>query len=238
MGEYQRKFLDDPSLKRGSITLTERKVIVAFEKNETPRFNNASIVAYDTNELSLDGVLATHEEIKPVHSDLRAVARIHAIHFERRRRIQNRLIHCRRKLRVKLAEDRGRERRRVDAVLHKVAKEQLRLANVHNAKIVLEDLHGVRRHVNRRGRKLNQHNDRIQPLSVSPKALKRRLNIWPFRRLHGFIEYKAKWAGVPLAYVPAWNTSRTCAKCGCLRTGHRGEQDPKTCRVFTCPKCG
>jgi IS605 OrfB family transposase len=238
VGSYQRRFLEDAALKLGSITLTERKVIVAFEKTESGAPNHASVLAYDTNELSLDGVLSNGLEIKPVHADLREIARVRAFYFERRRRLQSRLAHCQRKLRAELASDRDRERRRVDAVLHRAAKKQVNLAIQSNAKIVLEDLKGIRRSINRRVRSLNQHNGKLQPISVHAKALKRRLNSWPFRRLHSFIEYKANWAGIPLSYVPATNTSQTCARCGCLQTRYRGEQDPKTRITFDCPTCG
>lgn len=238
LGEYQRKFLNDPTLKRGSITLTERKVIVAFEREEATGLGYASVVAYDTNELSLDGTLSNMARIKPIRVDLRRIAKIRADHFNRRRHLQIRLAHCQRKLTAKLNLDQERERRRVDAVLHQVAKAQVNLAHENHAKIVLEDLKGVRRSVNRHVRSLNPHNGRLQPISIHSKALKRRLNTWPFRRLHRFIEYKANWAGVPLSYVPAVNTSRICVMCGCLRTGHSGEQDPTTRRVFQCSRCG
>jgi putative transposase len=238
LGEYQRSFLKDSTLKRGSITLTERAVIVAFEKMEAARLGYASVLAYNTNELSLDGVLSNLAAIRPVHADLRRIAKIQADHFKRRRRLQARLVHCQRKLNAKLASDRGRERRRVDTVLHQIAKEQVNQAKEKNAKIVLENLKDGRRRVNQRVRKRNQHNGKLQPTSIHSKALKRRLNNWPFRRLQGFIEYKAKWVGVPLTYVPAWNTSRTCVMCGCLLTGHGGEQDPKMRRLFQCPRCG
>jgi IS605 OrfB family transposase len=238
LGEYQRSFLKDSTLKRGSITLTERAVIVTFEKMEPGGLGYASVLAYDTNELSLDGVLSNLATIRPIRADLCRIAKIRADHFKRRRRLQARLVHCQRKLNAKLASDREREGRRVDTVLHQVAKEQVNQAKEKNAKIVLENLKDVRRSVNRRVSKRNRYNGKLQRISIHSKTLKRRLNTWPFRRLHAFIEYKARWAGVPLSHVPAWNTSRTCAVCGCLRTGHGGEQDPKTRRIFQCPKCG
>ena len=196
------------------------------------------MLAYDTNELSLDGVLSHRLRIEPIHIDLRKLAKIRAVHFERRRRLQSRLAHCHRKLSAKLAENRGRERRRIDSILHQVAKQQVKLASETRAKIVLEDLKGVRRSVNKRVKGLEPRNGKLGSIPAHSKALKRRLNAWPFRRLHKFDEYKAKWAGVALTYVPAWNTSRTCAMCGCLQIGQRGVQDPKTRRLFTCPKCG
>jgi len=169
LGEHQRKFLNDTTLKRGSITLTERKIIVAFDKTEVTRLGYASVLAYDTNELSLDGALSSPVEIKPIHADLHRVAKIRANHFKRRRRLQTRLSHCQRKLNAKMTGDREHERRRVDAVLHQVAKEQINLAKEENAKIVLENLKDVRRSVNRRVRKRNRYNG----VNQSPSTPKR-----------------------------------------------------------------
>ncbi len=238
VSKYQRRFLQDPSLKRGSITLTDRKAILTFEKPASRLAEHDSVLAFDTNELSLDGAFSDETEIRKIRVDLREIARLRACHFERRRRIQTRLAKCRRRLRAKLAADRDRERRRIDAVLHSVAKEKVNFAKEKNAKIVLEDLKGIRASMNKRVKKRNPHNGKIQPISIRPKFLKRRLNSWPFRRLHQFIEYKAAWEGVPAAYVPARNTSRTCPRCGCLQTGRKGEQDPKMWQVFQCPECG
>ena len=238
VGSYHSQFLEDLTLKLGSITLTERKVIVALEKTKTGTSNHASVLAYDTNELSLDGALSNGHEIKAIHVDLRQVSRIRAFHFARHRHLQSRLAHCQRKLKTKLNSDRNRQRRRVDAMLHQVAKKQVDLANQNNAKIVLEDLKGIRRSVNRRVKRRNPHNGKVQPMPIHSKGLRRRLNSWPFRRLHGFIEYKANWAGMTLSYVSARNTSRICARCGCLQTGRSGVQDPKTRMFFQCPTCG
>lgn len=194
-------------------------------------------MAYDTNELSLDGAFSNGCVIRPIHVDLREIARIRAFHFERRRHTQTRLAHCQRKLKAKLSMDRDREKRRVDAILHRIAISQVNLAKQNNGRIVLEDLTGIRSSVNMRVRKRNTHNGKRQPISVHSKPLKRRLNSWPFRRLHQFIEYKAAWEGVPLSCVSAKYTSRTCPRCGCLQTGQRGEQDSKARQVFQCPKC-
>jgi len=237
-GEYQRRFLEDSRLRIGSVTLTESKLVVAFKKAEPKRLDYQSVIAYDTNELSLDGAFSNGSEIKPIVIDLREISRIRAFHFNRRRQLQSRLAHCQRRLRMKLAKSRERERRRVDCVLHGVAKRQVSFAKENNAKVILEDLKGVRWAVNRRVSKLNPYNSRLQQVSVHSKSLRRRLNSWPFRRVHAFIEYKAAWENVPLSYVPAKYTSRACPRCGCLQTGHTGELDLKTRQVFQCPRCG
>ena len=44
---------------------------------------------------------------------------------------------------------------------------------------------------------------------------------WSFAELRGFIEYKAKVAGIPVIPVYLRNTSRTCPKCGHIEKGNR-----------------
>ncbi|WXG43099.1 MAG: zinc ribbon domain-containing protein [Promethearchaeati archaeon SRVP18_Atabeyarchaeia-1] len=66
-------------------------------------------------------------------------------------------------------------------------------------------------------------------ISTHSKRLRRRLNSWGFRKLQGFIEYKALWGGVKVVKVNPRNTSRVCAVCGCVM------QDPKA-RTLEC--CG
>ncbi len=53
-GEYQRSFLMDKTLKRGSVTLTESSIVIAFSK-ETPTMEPSRKVGYDLNEKSIVG---------------------------------------------------------------------------------------------------------------------------------------------------------------------------------------
>jgi IS605 OrfB family transposase len=66
--------------------------------------------------------------------------------------------------------------------------------------IVLERLKGIR-YAHRKGD------------GEGPKK-RRRIALWPFRQLQGYIEYKARWEGVPVEYVSASKTSQTCHVCG------------------------
>jgi transposase len=55
---------------------------------------------------------------------------------------------------------------------------------------------------------------------------------WSFSELRGFIEYKAKMAGVPVVAVDPRNTSRTCPECGHIDKGNRLVRG-----VFLCLQC-
>ena len=48
--------------------------------------------------------------------------------------------------------------------------------------------------------------------------------MWPRRKLHQFIEYKAKWRGVPVLKVDPRNSSRKCPMCGRLQDSRKGTE--------------
>jgi IS605 OrfB family transposase len=82
--------------------------------------------------------------------------------------------------------------------------------------IALEDLKGIRDRVTARG------ND-----------ARHRLGGWAFGQLRGFLEYKARLAGVPIEPVDPRDTSRTCAECGhCERANRKSQSE------FSCRSCG
>ncbi|HEX9909212.1 MAG TPA: transposase [Thermoplasmata archaeon] len=62
------------------------------------------------------------------------------------------------------------------------------------------------------------------------KDLNRRLSMWPRRKLHQIIEYKAQEKGVPVVKVDPRYSSRTCPICGRIHDSRMGA-------VFVCG-CG
>lgn len=54
LGDYQQQFLEDRTLRLGSLTLTAQKAIITFKKQTEVSKSYRSVVAYDTNELSLE----------------------------------------------------------------------------------------------------------------------------------------------------------------------------------------
>jgi len=70
-GEYQRSFLMDTTLRRGSVTVTQSSIVIAFSK-EAPRVMPSRKVGYDLNEKSIVGSDGT------IH-DLSEVSRLHTL---------------------------------------------------------------------------------------------------------------------------------------------------------------
>jgi putative transposase len=206
-GEYQRSFLMDRTLKRGSVTMTGSSIVIAFSK-EAPATEPSRKVGYDLNTKSIVG-----SDGKTY--DLSEVARLHTLYGIRRTKFYER--HPRdRRLRKKFASSRREER--VNQALHRVSTLIVEKARANNEAIVLERLKVIR-FAHKKG-------------NGEGKAGRRRIALWPFRRLQSYIEYKASWAGVPVEYVSPSYTSKKCNICGSINRKLK-----VTDRSWLCP-CG
>jgi putative transposase len=208
-GEYQRSFLMDKSLKRGSLTMTGSSIVIAFSK-EVPSAEPSRRVGYDLNEKSILGSDGTRH-------DLSEVARLHTLYGVRRSRFYERYPGDRR-LKKKFASSR-REKERLSQALHRVSTLIVEKARGNNEAIILEKLKGIR-YAHQRG-------------NGEGTTKRRRMALWPFRMLQSYIEYKARWAGVPIEYVSPAYTSKKCTVCGFIN--HKLKL---TERSWLCPNCG
>ena len=210
VSQYHRKYLDDATLSLGSLTVLPDRVIVAFRKEAPKPYSPESIISLDTNESSLDGVCLQGSNTRVVRAIYPDVATIQQWHHDRRRMLQKKKAHDRRTARSLCRREGRREHYRIDYRLHHVANSILDSAQKKKSAIVLEDL---------RGMKFNRNKD-----------LNRRLSMWPRRKLHQIIEYKAAWRGIPVVKVDPRYSSRTCPICGRI-------QDSRMGTVFEC-ECG
>jgi len=190
VSQFHRKYLDDTALALGSLTVLPDRVIVTFRRDAPEPFVPESALSLDTNERSLDGVFVEGGVAKAVKAEFPEVAIIQHLHHDRRKRLQKKKAHDRRTSRNLCRREGTREHRRVDYRLHQVANSVLKFAEERKSAIVLEDLKGMR--------------------PKRSKELNRRLSMWPRRKLHQIIEYKAQWKGIPVVKVDPRNSSRTC----------------------------
>jgi IS605 OrfB family transposase len=154
-GEYQRSFLMDKTLKRGSVTITEKFIIVAFSKEPLNR-KPLKRVGYDLNEKSIVGSDGTRH-------DLSEVARLHTLYGRRRSKFYERHPHDSR-LKKKFASSR-REKVRVRQALHRVSTLIVEKARANKEAIVLERLKGIR-YAHQKG-------------NGEGRAKRRRIALWP-----------------------------------------------------------
>jgi putative transposase len=207
-GDWQRSFLMDQSLKRGSLTMTEDSIIITFS-NEVLPIEPIRRVGYDVNEKSMVGSDGTR-------IDLIEVARLHTEYGVRRRDFYAEYPGDRR-LKQKFAGN-LREKERAKQLLHKVSKQIVQQAKEKKYAIVLERLKGIR-HAHQKG-------------NGEGRSRRRKIALWPFRQLQGYIEYKARWEAVPVEYVSASRTSQTCHLCGSVN-----KELKVTEREWLCPNC-
>jgi putative transposase len=205
VSDFHRKYLDDESLSLGSITLLPDRVIVTIRKHAPMPYAPASVLSLDTNERSLDGVLAKEDRIEAVvRAEFPEVSVIQSVHHDRRKRLQKKKSHDRRTAKRLCAREGMREHHRIDYRMHEVANAVLSFAEEHRSMIVLEDLTGIKP---RRGKKFNQ-----------------RISIWPRRKLHQIIEYKAAWQGIPVIKVDPRYSSKKCPVCGKIQDSRKGTE--------------
>ncbi|MFD8331032.1 RNA-guided endonuclease InsQ/TnpB family protein [Streptomyces solisilvae] len=110
---------------------------------------------------------------------------------------------------------RRREARFATDTNHVVSKQLVNAAERTSRGIALEDLKGIRQRV------------------TAKKEQRYRLHSWAFAQLGGFVEYKAKRAGVPIVFVDPRNTSRMCSECKHTDRSNRVSQ-----AWFACRSCG
>jgi putative transposase len=209
VSQYHRKYLDDMALSLGSLTVLPDRVIVAFRKNAPQQFVPASALSLDTNERSLDGVFVEGDGAKAIKADFPEVAIIQQRHHDRRKRLQKKKANDRRISKRLCRREGAREHHRIDYRLHQVANSVLKFAEERRSAIVLEDLKGFK--------------------SKRSKELNRRLSLWPRRKLHQIIEYKAQWKGIPVVKVDPRYSSRTCPICRKIQYSRMGAKFKCVC---------
>jgi len=204
LSDYHRRYLEDNSYALGSLTVFSDRVIIAFRKGAPNPYVPESALSLDTNERSLDGVFAKGNDVKAVKAELPDIAMIQQCHHDRRKRLQKKKAHDRRTSRRLCRKEGAREHHRIEYRLHQVASAVLSFAENRKSAVVLESLKGFRPTWN--------------------KELNRRLSLWPRRRLHQIIEYKAQWRGIPVFKVDPRYSSRTCPICGRIQDSRMGTE--------------
>jgi IS605 OrfB family transposase len=107
----------------------------------------------------------------------------------------------------------GKEYRFKRNTNHVISKQIVSLAKALEVGLSIEDLKGFKKTVR--------------------KSQRERFGKWAFGQLAGYIEYKAKLAGVEVVKVNPRNTSRTCSACGhCEKANRKIQAD------FQCKQCG
>ena len=194
--DYHLQFIDDPTLKRGSITLGRNNLSIAFSK-EIAEIKPLGNVGIDMNErnATTSNTLGT-TNIFDTSGVMEVKERYRAIRAKigRQTRQDNRISQ---KLYAKYGR---REKNRTVQQLHTVSKKIVQQAKEKKLRIVMENLKGIRK-LYRKG-------------NGQGSSYRGRMNSWTFREVQRQIGYKAAWEGIPVTYVNPRGTSRNCPECG------------------------
>ena len=193
-----------------SVTLTPDSLSLTYSK-ETIEIEPEGYVGIDRNldnatSASTDGTVKTFD--LSMATRIKTDYRIVKSQFKRNdARIRTRIF-------SKCGE---RQRNRVQPLLHNVSKRIVEDAKTRQHGIVMERLTGIRR-LYRKG-------------NGQSRNYRARMNSWSYGELQRQIEYKARWEGVKVIYVPSRDTSNGCSICGYKTL-------ESTQRQLWCPKCG
>src|SRR5712692_3063633 len=211
--DYHLSFIDDSTLKRGSITVTGRTVSIAFSK-ESAETETLGEVGIDVNERNVtasdtsgDTVVFDTSNVAELKERYRAIRAKIGRRTRRDKRISQRLY----------ARCGMREKNRTTQALHRVSKAIVAQAKEKRFGIIMEKLKGIRK-LYRRG-------------NGQGSSFRGKMNSWTFRELQRQVEYKAGWEGIPVSYVDPRGTSSKCPNCDSPLIKFEG-------RRVLCPSCG
>jgi len=217
MGKYQRERF---SMAKGECDLVRRKdgkwfLLVTVDVPEGTEMAPTDFIGVDFGVVNLatdnDGAVYSNTETEKVRKKRNKVRRSLGRRAGKVKRSGSRPKNIKRKLKALS----GKERRFKANENHRISKMIVEKATDTKRGIGLEDLTDIRERTRFR------------------KTQRDKISKWSFAELRGFIEYKAKLAGVPVIPVDPRNTSRTCPKCGHMEEGNR-----LTRGLFLCRSCG
>jgi len=184
--------------------------MLTFEVEASPMRKCSSILAVDLGERFAATAVLWRNGVMKARFYGKGIRGIRRHYAWLRRRLQERsLTHVLKRIG-------GREKRCINAVLHRVSKGIVSLADSTDSHIVLGDLTGIRRRAEKKEK---------------GKRFNRIVSYMPYYRLTKIIEYKAMLKGIPVISTNEAYTSTTCHVCGC-------EGKRKTQGLFICKHCG
>jgi len=210
---YHTSIIDNPGLKKGSVTITQQKVIIAYSK-EVDLYQPTGFIGVDINERN--ATISATDGCEHQFTELGEIVEIKERYKEVRKKIAQSTKGDTRIGRRLLARYGRRERNRTAQRIHKVTKQITDYAEDHKLGIKVEKLKGIR--------KLYRKGNSQGPL------LRGRMNSWVFGETLRQLDYKAKWKGIPFWFVNPAGTSSNCPVCG-------SHVAPLAGRKLHCPEC-
>lgn len=192
----------------GGLILTEKELIITVKKYVEPKAEKWA--SFDVNLTNIMALI--NGEVKKY--DLKQLYHIHRAYEDKRQRIQKLSKHKPKTSKGLLKKYARRERNRARDFLHKLTTTIARELKRAESGAILEDLRNIKSRILDGSKKMN-----------------RKLSKWNARQLQFMLEYKLLWNGLPVKYVDARNSSKTCPLCSGRMAAYGG-------RSVRCEKCG
>jgi IS605 OrfB family transposase len=193
-----------------SVTLTPTTMTITYRK-WVEEVKPLGTVGIDRN---LDNVTVAASDGPTIQYDLSAATRWKATYRKVKSHFKRNDYRIRRRICGKYG---LKERNRVGQILHHASKTIIAEAKARQYCVVMERLTGIRR-LYRRG-------------NGQGRNYRAKMNSWSYAELQRQIQYKAKWEGIGVIYVPPRGTSGKCSRCGYKTIPEEG-------RMLRCLKCG
>jgi len=193
LNSHTKSVLSVPGHTSRSVFLNARAISIAFTK-ETVEMNPRGLIGIDRN---LDNITVASSSGDVKRLDLSRATEIKATYREVKSHFTRNDVRIGRRIFGKYG---VKQRNKVGQILHHVSREVVDQAKARNFGIVMENLKGLRKLYRRGNGQGNKYRSR--------------LNSWSFYELQRQIQYKARWDGIPVVYIPPQRTSSTCAMCG------------------------
>ncbi|HEV2119776.1 MAG TPA: transposase, partial [Candidatus Bathyarchaeia archaeon] len=197
-------------LKVRSVTLTPDSLSISISK-EIVEVKPQGYVGVDRN---LDNVTIASTDGKVKTLNLSKTTRIKSTYRFVKSRFKRNDVRIRKRV---FSEYGARQRNSVQPILHHASKTIVEEARTRRYGVVMERLPEMRR---------LYHKGNFQN-----RDYRARMNSWSYGELQRQVEYKARWEGVKVIYVPARDTSKRCSICGYKTLEN-------TRRRLWCPHCG
>ena len=191
----------------GGLILTEKSLIITVKKEVEPRADKWA--SFDVNLTNITAFIDGRIE----WYDLRKLYHIHRVYEIKREKAQS-LSRFKPKTSERLLRKYSeREKNRAKDFIHKLTTAIARELERARSGAIMERLKGIKYRV------LN-----------GPREQNGKLSKWNARTFQLTLEYKLKWLGLPVKYVDAKNTSKTCPLCSGYLVAYGG-------RLMRCKKC-
>jgi len=195
--DYHMSFVDDPNLKKGSVTITERSVCISFTR-EVPALEHFGCMGIDINEQNI--TVSTTNGFEHKFAELGEVVEIKERYREIMAKISKNTRGDGRICKKLLTKYGKREERRTTQRIHKPTNEIVSYARANRLGIKMERLKGIRK-LYRKG-------------NGQTKSFRGRMNSWVFGETQRQVDHKARWEGVPDWFVNPRGSSSNCPDCG------------------------